>query len=64
MQDIEATQKSKAAKIFFKLKKGDMTVLNLEVRYKGSFTPEPQFQGGMSQSFKTILDTECSGGPG
>jgi len=64
VQDIEATQKSKAAKIFFKLKKGDMTVLNLEVRYKGSFTPEPQFQGGMSQSFKTILDTECSGGPG
>jgi len=64
VQDTEATQKSNAAKIFFKLKKGDMSLLNLEVRYKGSFTPEPQFQGGMTQAFKTILDKECSGGPG
>jgi len=68
IQDIEATNKSSAAKIFFKLIKGNaqkkLDVLDLEVRYKGSFTPKPQFQGGMNKKFKTLLDKECSGGPG
>ncbi len=68
IQDVEATNKSEAAKIFFKLIKGNkqkkLDVLDLEVRYKGSFTPKPQFQGGMNKKFKTLLDKECSGGPG
>ena len=65
IQDIEATQKSEAAKIFFKLIRGDtsrnITLLNLEVRYKGSFTPDPQFQGGLTKEFKTLLDAETCG---
>ncbi len=68
IQDVEATNNSEAAKIFFKLIKGNkqkkLDVLDLEVRYKGSFTPRPQFQGGMNKQFKTLLDKECSGGPG
>mgnify|MGYP003679312300 CR=1 FL=1 len=64
VQDVEATNKSSAAKIFFKLIKGKLNLLDLEVRYKGSFTPRPQFQGGMNKQFKTLLDKECSGGPG
>jgi len=65
IQDIEATQKSEAAKIFFKLIRGDtsrnIALLNLEVRYKGSFTPDPQFQGGLTKEFKTLLDVETCG---
>ena len=64
IQDIEATQKSSAAKIFFKLVKGttkSINLLDLEVRYKGSFTPDPQFQGGLNKEFKKLLDAETCG---
>ena len=67
IQDIEATNASQAAKVYFKLVKGgspSIDVLNLELRYKGSFTPQPQFQAGISDNFKKLLDKECSGGPG
>ena len=64
IQDIEATQISSAAKIFFKLVKGTtnkIDLLDLEVRYKGSFTPDPQFQGGLTPEFKKLLDVETCG---
>ena len=64
IQDTEATQKSSAAKIFFKLVKGDrqtISLLDLQVRYKGSFTPDPQFQGGLTKEFKKLLDVETCG---
>ena len=64
IQDVEATRKSSAAKIFFKLVKGDrqiISLLDLEVRYKGSFTPDPQFQGGLTPEFKKLLDVETCG---
>jgi len=64
IQDVEATRKSSAAKIFFKLVKGTtnkIDLLDLEVRYKGSFTPDPQFQGGLTPEFKKLLDTETCG---
>ena len=67
IQDIEATNKSDAAKVYFKLVKGSspsIDVLDLELRYKGSFTPQPQFQAGITDTFKKLLDKECSGGPG
>ena len=56
--------KSDAAKIFFKLVKGSdskhITVINLNIRYKGSFTPQPQFQGGISDEFLALVKKECS----
>ena len=64
IQDTEATQKSEAAKIFFKLVKGNtnkINLLDLEVRYKGSFNPDPQFQGGLTPEFKRLLDAETCG---
>ena len=64
IQDTEATQKSEAAKIFFKLVKGNtnkINLLDLEVRYKGSFNPDPQFQGGLTPEFKRLLDVETCG---
>ena len=62
IQDTEATRKSEAAKIFFKLVKGDrqtISLLDLQVRYKGKFTPRPQFQGGLAKDFETIMKAEC-----
>jgi hypothetical protein len=48
-----------AAKIFLQLKRGDLTLLDLEIRYKGSFNPQPQFQGTLNSDFKKLLEKEC-----
>jgi hypothetical protein len=48
-----------AAKIFLQLKKGNITLLDLEIRYKGAFTPQPQFQGTLNDDFKKLLKDEC-----
>ena len=50
---------SDAAKIFLQLKKANVTLLDLELRYKGQFTPQPQFQGTINQEFKKLLMSEC-----
>ena len=57
--DKEKSAKSNAAKIFLTLIRGSSKVLDLEVRYKGSFTSKPQFQGGMSKDFMNIMAVEC-----
>jgi hypothetical protein len=51
--------KSDAAKIFLQLKRGTVTLLDLEIRYKGAFTPQPQFQGTLNDQFKQLLVKEC-----
>ena len=48
-----------AAKIFLQLKRGQVTILDLEIRYKGAFTPQPQFQGTLNDNFKKLLNEEC-----
>jgi hypothetical protein len=50
---------SDAAKIFLQLKRGNITLLDLEIRYKGAFTPQPQFQGTLHPDFKQFLINEC-----
>ena len=50
---------SEAAKIFLQLKKGNLKLLDLEIRYKGAFTPQPQFQGTIHPDFKKLLKDEC-----
>ena len=57
--DKELSAKSNAAKIFLSLIRGDSKVLDLQVRYKGSFTSKPQFQGGMAKDFMNIMAVEC-----
>lgn len=59
--DKETEQTSDAAKVFFKLMKGDFHLMNIRIRYKGSFNPKPQFQAYMSKAFKTLLDDETCG---
>lgn len=50
---------SDAAKVFLQLKKSNVTLLDLELRYKGQFTPQPQFQGTINSQFKELLMSEC-----
>lgn len=46
---------SNAAKIFLNLKIGEIVVANLEIRYKGTYSPSPQFLGNISDEFKKLL---------
>lgn len=55
----EKKGESDAAKIFLQLKRGNLTLLDLEIRYKGAFTPQPQFQGTLHSDFKKLLSAEC-----
>ena len=48
-----------AAKILFDLNKGSIPIMNMELRYKGGFTSQPQFFGTMSKEFKEILEGKC-----
>ena len=57
--DKEQQAKSDAAKIFFKLKRGNVNILDMEIRYKGSFNPQPQFQGTINDQYKKLLQSEC-----
>lgn len=53
--DLEKKAESTAAKTYFKLSKSNVPILNLELRYKGDKTPQPQFLGTISPEFKDIL---------
>ena len=57
--DFDKKEITDAAKIFFKISKADVPILNLELRYKGSFTPQPQFQAVITSEFQKILTEEC-----
>jgi len=50
---------SDAAKVFLQLKRGDVKILDLELRYKGAFTAQPQFQATVNPAFKQLLKDEC-----
>ena len=51
------TESSSAAKVFFDLVRGSTKIMDLEIRYKGSFTSWPQFLGVLSPEFEKLLKT-------
>jgi len=51
--------KSEAAKVFLTLQRGGIKIIDIELRYKGSFTPQPQFFGTLNKQFKDLLINEC-----
>ena len=53
--DKEKNKASDGAKVFLILKKGKIRILDLQLRYKGGFTSQPQFQATLSNEFKEIL---------
>ena len=59
--DKTETFKRNAAKVYFVLSKGDRPILDIQLRYKGSFTAMPQFFATMTTDFKKLLkDGGCS----
>ena len=55
-QPWEYTKEEKApAKLFYTVYNGTMPLLNLEIRYKGSKTAEPQFQATATPLFKNLM---------
>ncbi|MAQ91560.1 MAG: hypothetical protein CMM03_17025 [Rhodopirellula sp.] len=53
--DKQKTFARDAAKVFFTLYKGKTPVLEIELRYKGSFTAMPQFFAGITPEFKKLI---------
>jgi hypothetical protein len=57
--DFQKKAEANAAKIFFKLSKAGVNILDMELRYKGSFTSQPQFFATITKEFQTILTEKC-----
>ena len=57
--DFDKKEITDAAKIFFKISKKNVPILDIELRYKGSFTPQPQFFANITPEFKTIMTEKC-----
>ena len=49
--DVGAT----AAKLFYVVKVGTIDIIKIELRYKGSFTAQPQFFAVFTNKFKALL---------
>ena len=47
--------KAGAARVAFKLYKGNIPILNIQLRYKGSFSSMPQFMGTMTSEFRQFV---------
>ena len=58
-KETESEDEQGAAKIYFDLRKGRITIMNMELRYKGGFGSQPQFFGTMSKQFKEVLKGKC-----
>ena len=59
--DQTETFRRDAAKVYFTLSKGRRPILDIELRYKGSFTAFPQFFATMTTDFQRLLkDGGCS----
>ena len=56
----EKSAKSEAAKIYLTLTRGNIPIVDLQIRYKGKFTPQPQFLGNLSEQYKKLLEKECA----
>ena len=57
--DGDAKKAATAAKIFYKLKKDGVTILDLQLRYKGDFKQQPQFFATLSDEFIRQMQDEC-----
>jgi len=53
--DKKQTFERDAAKVYFTLYKGTIPILEIQLRYKGSFTAMPQFFAGITTDFKQLL---------
>ena len=56
--DKQKNEDSDGAKVFLILKKGKINILDLQLRYKGGFTSQPQFMATLTKDFKEILSEQ------
>ena len=59
--DKQKTFSKNAAKVFFTLYKGEMAILEIELRYKGDFAAYPQFFAGITPEFKSLIKSGDTG---
>ena len=57
--EIDGDEDDGPAKVYFDLVKGSRTLLNMELRYKGQFVPQPQFFATISQDFIDLIKGKC-----
>ena len=57
--DEQKKMDADAAKVFFNLKKAGVTILILELRYKGDFKAQPQFFATLGDDFITQMFDRC-----
>jgi hypothetical protein len=57
--DEKKKEDANAAKVFFNLKKAGVTILILELRYKGDFKAQPQFFATLGDDFITQMFDRC-----
>ena len=57
--EIDGNEDDGPAKVYFDLVKGTKTLLNMELRYKGQFMPQPQFFATISKDFIDIVKGKC-----
>ena len=57
--DHQKKIKSGAAKLFYKLSRAGVPILDLQLRYKGDFKQQPQFFANLAPEFVTQLTEEC-----
>ena len=56
--DKQKNKDSDGAKVFLTLKRGKIDILDLQLRYKGGFTSQPQFMATLTKDFKEILSEQ------
>ena len=54
-RDPETGKQSKAAKLFYTIFSDKVPIIDLQVRYKGSYTANPQFQAVATAKFKELF---------
>ena len=57
--DKEQKESTNAAKIFYKLSKAGVTILDVQLRYKGDYKQQPQFFATLSEDFIKQMYEEC-----
>jgi len=57
--DTKKKEKASAAKIFYQLKKQNTQILDMELRYKGDFSQQPQFFATLAKPFITQMLVKC-----
>ena len=57
--EIDGNEDDGPAKVYFDLVKGSKTLLNMELRYKGQFVPQPQFFATISKDFIDLIKGKC-----